>query len=104
MKFLLVAVDYFTKWVDVEPLAKITATQVQKFVWRIICRFGLPRAIVTDNGRQFIHKKLVAFYKELEITSVTSLVEHPQTNGQVEAMNKIIIQELKKRLGEVKGA
>ncbi|WVZ23634.1 hypothetical protein V8G54_002178 [Vigna mungo] len=104
MKFLLVAVDYFTKWVEAEPLAKITAPQVQKFIWRIICRFGLPRAIVTDNDRQFIDKKLVAFYKELGITPVTSSVEHPQTNGQAEAMNKIIIQELKKRLGEAKGA
>ncbi|XP_014521982.1 uncharacterized protein LOC106778524 [Vigna radiata var. radiata] len=59
--------------------------------------------IVTDNGRQFIDKKLVAFYRELGITLVTSSVEHPQTNGQAEAANKIILQELKKILGEAKG-
>lgn len=99
MKFLLVVVEYFTKWLEVVPLAKISAAQVQNFVWRIICRFGLPKIIVINNGRQFVDKKVVAFYKELGITLVTSSVEHPQTNGQAEAMNKIIIQELKKRLG-----
>ncbi|XP_014506403.1 uncharacterized protein LOC106766164 [Vigna radiata var. radiata] len=104
LKFLLVAVDYFTKWVEAEPLANISASQVQKFVWKLICRFGLPKYIITDNGRQFIDKKLVAFYKELGITPLTSSVEHPQTNGQVEAMNKVIVQELKKKLGEAKGA
>lgn len=49
-------------------------------------------------------RKLVEFYKELGITPLTSSVEHPQTNGQAEAMNKIILQELKKKLGEAKGA
>ncbi|XP_014498730.1 uncharacterized protein LOC106759872 [Vigna radiata var. radiata] len=102
-KFLLVVVDYFTKWVEVEPLAKISTTQVKRFVWRLICRFGLPRTMITDNGRQFIDKRLQNFYKELGINSITSSVEHPQTNGQAEAANKIIVNELKKRLGEAKG-
>ena len=51
-KFLLVAIDYFTKWVEAEPLAKITEVKVQDFVWKsIVCRFGLPRTLITDNGR-----------------------------------------------------
>lgn len=50
-KFLLVVVDYFTKWVEAEPLAMITASQVQKFCWKLIYRFGLPKTIITDNGR-----------------------------------------------------
>lgn len=103
-KFLLVAVDYFTKWVEAEPLARITAAQVQKFVWKLICRFEIPKFVITDNGRQFVDRKLVAFYKELGIIPLTSFVEHPQTNGLVEAMNKIIVQELKKKLGDAKGA
>jgi len=104
VKFLLVAVDYFTKWIEVEPLATITAQQVQKFVWHnLICRFGVPKTIITDNGRQFIDKGLADFYKGLHIHHVTSSVEHPQTNGQAEAANKVILKELKKRLGEAKG-
>ncbi|XP_014498083.1 uncharacterized protein LOC106759429 [Vigna radiata var. radiata] len=103
-KFLLVAIDYFTKWVEAEPLAIITAGQVQKFCWKLICRFGLPKTIITDNGRQFIDKKLREFYQNLGIKHVTSSVEHPQTNGQVEAINKTIVAELKRRLGEKKAA
>ncbi|XP_014524370.1 uncharacterized protein LOC106780585 [Vigna radiata var. radiata] len=64
--------------------------------------FGIPKTIVTDNGRKFIDKKLMNFYKELDISAVTSSVEHPQTNGQAEATNNIIVQELKKRLGPAK--
>ncbi|XP_014493263.1 uncharacterized protein LOC106755592 [Vigna radiata var. radiata] len=76
-KFILVAVDYFTKWVKAEPLATISARQVQSFFWKIICRFGLPQTIVTDNGRQFIDKKLQTFFQGLGIKHITSSVEHP---------------------------
>ncbi|XP_047171035.1 uncharacterized protein LOC124839305 [Vigna umbellata] len=103
-KFLLVAIDYFTKWVEVEPLAIITAMRVQKLAWTLICRFGIPKTIVTDNGRQFVDKGLGDFYKKLGVKHVMSSVEHPQTNGQVEAANKVIVAELKKRYGDAKGA
>ncbi|XP_017428576.1 uncharacterized protein LOC108336615 [Vigna angularis] len=102
-KFLLVAVDYFTKWIEAEPLSVISAQRVQKFIWRLICRFGLPQKIITDNGRQFVERKLEEFLSSLGIKHVTSSVEHPQTNGQAEAANKAILTELKKRLGEAKG-
>ncbi|KAJ8478335.1 hypothetical protein OPV22_022062 [Ensete ventricosum] len=50
-RFLIVGVDYFTKWLEAEPLASITEKQVEWFVWKnIITRFGLPKAIITDNG------------------------------------------------------
>ena len=52
IKFLLVAIDYFTKWVEAEALATIIETKVQNFVWKkIVCRFGIPRTIILDNGR-----------------------------------------------------
>ncbi|XP_017426213.1 uncharacterized protein LOC108334788 [Vigna angularis] len=102
-KFLLVAVDYFTKWIEAEPLSVISAQRVQKFIWRLICRFGLPKKIITDNGRQFVERKLEDFLSQLGIQIVTLSVEHPQTNGQAEAANKAILTELKKRLGEAKG-
>ena len=54
MKFLVVGIDYFTKWVEAEPLAGITQQNVKNFVWKnILCRFGVPRVLVSDNGRQF---------------------------------------------------
>ncbi|XP_014496823.1 uncharacterized protein LOC106758406 [Vigna radiata var. radiata] len=86
-KYLLMAIDYFTKWIEVEALATISAR----------------KKIITDNGRQFIDRTLEDFLKGLGIKHVTSSVEHPQTNGQAEAANKAIISELKKRLGQAKG-
>ncbi|GJX66552.1 reverse transcriptase domain-containing protein [Tanacetum coccineum] len=54
VKFLIVVIDYFTKWIEAKPVATITCNQVKKFVWdNIVCRFGLPGEIVSDNGKQF---------------------------------------------------
>ena len=50
VKFLLIAIDHFTKWVEAKPLAVITEDMIQTFVWKnIICRFGIPRAFIFDN-------------------------------------------------------
>jgi len=84
-------------------LASITANKVQFFVWKnIVCRFGLLNTIISDNGRKFMDQGLQDFYKGLGIRSITSFVELPQTNGLVEAANKVILNELKKRLGTAK--
>ncbi|GJU45740.1 reverse transcriptase domain-containing protein [Tanacetum coccineum] len=54
VKFLVVAVDYFTKWVEAEPLATVTGKNILKFVWKnIMCHFGIPGIIISDNGKQF---------------------------------------------------
>ena len=54
VKFIIVAVDYFTKWVEAKALASTTSTVVKRFIWeQIICRFGLPLRIITDNGTNF---------------------------------------------------
>ena len=52
VRFLLIVIDYFTKWVEAEALATITKVKVRSFVWKsIVCRFGIPRTIILDNGR-----------------------------------------------------
>ena len=77
VKFLIVVVNYFTKWIKAKPLATIIAQQVQQLVWKdIICRYGVPQTIITDNGRQFIDKELAKFYIGLGIKHVTSSDEH----------------------------
>ncbi|XP_072066966.1 uncharacterized protein [Arachis hypogaea] len=104
LRYLIVAIDYYTKWIEVEPLASITATQCQKFLWRqIITRFGIPEIVISDNGTQFVDKKFREFLEGLRITHHFSSVEHPQTNEQVKFANKIIIKGLKKQLDEAKG-
>ena len=53
-KFLLIATDYFSKWVEAEAYASIKDKDVKRFVWKnIVCRFGIPQAIIADNGPQF---------------------------------------------------
>ncbi|XP_022004514.1 uncharacterized protein LOC110902082 [Helianthus annuus] len=100
VKFLLVAIDYFTKWPEVKPLAKIMGRQVIDFVWEnIICRYGLSRVLITDNGKQFAEKPFSVWCKEYRIAQVFSSVAYPQSNGQVERMNITIVERIKARLG-----
>ncbi|KAL0395332.1 UNVERIFIED_CONTAM: hypothetical protein Slati_4499400 [Sesamum latifolium] len=90
-KFLLVAVDYFTKWVEAESLALITEGEVMKFIWKnIICRFGIPRKIISDNGRQFQGRKIQEWCQGLRIKQLFTTAAHPQANGQVEVTNRIL--------------
>ena len=54
LKFLIVGIDYFTKWVVTETLATIMEKNVRNFVWRyIIYRYGIPKVLVSNNGKQF---------------------------------------------------
>ena len=54
LKFFIVGIDYFTKWVEAKVLATITEKNVRSFVWRnIVCRYRIPRVLVSDNGKQF---------------------------------------------------
>ncbi|KAI5348751.1 hypothetical protein L3X38_001638 [Prunus dulcis] len=105
VKYAVVAVDYFTKWVEAEPLATITAAKIEDFVWtHICCRFGIPYAIITDNGRQFDSELFRKFCTRLKINLFFASPAHPQSNGQVEAINKIVKKLLKRQLDKAKGA
>nr|XP_025635848.1 uncharacterized protein LOC112729932 [Arachis hypogaea] len=104
VKFIVVAIDYFSKLVEAQPLAKITSQQIISFIWKnIICRFGIPQHIITDNGRQFVDQKFQAFLQVLKIRQHFASVEHPQTNELAEAANKVILHALKKKLDDAKG-
>ena len=68
LKFLVVGIDYFTKWVEAEALATITEKNIRSFVWRIIvCRYGIPRVLVSDNSKQFDNSAFRDFCSELGI-------------------------------------
>ena len=78
VRFLLVTIDYFTKWVEVEALTTITEAKVQNFVWKnIVCRFGIPRMIIFDNGRQFDCHGFRSFCLSLGIKNKYSSLGHP---------------------------
>ena len=104
LKFLVVGIDYFTKWVEAEPLATITEKNVRGFVWKaIICRFGILRAFIFYNGRQFDNLPFREFYEELGIHNYYSSPGHPQANGQVEVTNRSLLKMIKTRLEGAKG-
>ncbi|KAL2236290.1 UNVERIFIED_CONTAM: Gag-Pol polyprotein [Sesamum indicum] len=98
-KFVIVAVEYFSKWVEAEAVAKITEGEAINFIWKnIICRFGIPRVLISDNGTQFQGRKIIAWLHELKIQQNFTAVGHPQSNGQTEVTNRTILQHLKARL------
>ena len=104
MKFLVVGIDYFTKWVEVEALATITEKNIRSFIWRcIICRFGIPRVLVSDNGKQFDNDSFRDFCSQLGIKNHYSYPAHPQANGQVEVTNRSLLKIIKTRLEGAKG-
>ena len=78
LKFLVVGIDYFIKWVEVEALPTITEKNIRGFVLRcIICRFGIPRVLVSDNGKQFDNDSFRDFCSQLGIKNHYSSPAHP---------------------------
>jgi transposase InsO family protein len=92
---LLVAIDKFSKWVEVHPITNLRAEQAVTFFTDIIYRFGVPNSIITDNGSQFTGRKFLEFCDKFHIHVDLAAVAHPQTNSQVECANGMILQGLK---------
>lgn len=78
LRFLIAAIDYFTKWVEVELVMTITKAKVTSFVWKnIICRFGDPHMIILDNRKQFDNPKFRKFCQDLGVKNHHSSPRHP---------------------------
>ncbi|GJZ03087.1 reverse transcriptase domain-containing protein [Tanacetum coccineum] len=99
LKYLIVAVDYFTKWLKAKPVASITGRQVKSFAFdNIVCRFGVLAIIITDNGTHLINEPFKSWAEGLEIKLISTSVYHPQANRAVERANRSIMQGIKTRL------
>ena len=104
LKFLVVGIDYFTKWVEAEALATIMEKNVRSFVWKnIICRYDIPRVLVLDNRKQFDNDAFRDFCSQLEIKNHYLSSAHPQANGQVKVMNRSLLKIIKTWLEGAKG-
>jgi transposase InsO family protein len=91
-KYVVVAVEYFPKWIEAKPLATITLATVQKFFWQnIVCRFGVPKAIIVDNGTQFDAETFKDLCDRIGIKIHFASVRHTKSNGLVERANGIIM-------------
>jgi IS30 family transposase len=97
LKYVVVAVEYFSKWIETKPLATITSTTVQRFFWQnIVCCFGVPRAITVDNETQFDAETFKTFCNQIGTKIHFASVRHPESNGLVERANGIITKEIMK--------
>ena len=82
------AIDTFTKWIEAEPMTKITTEAAKRFMMKsVITRFGVPGRIITDNGTQFFSAKFQEFHEKLGTKLCYASVIHPQSNGAVERAN-----------------
>jgi transposase InsO family protein len=84
-RFAVVTIEYSTRWIEAKLLASITSDAVKKFFWQnIICRFGVPRILIVDNGKQFDSDKFKEFCTSIGTKLAFALVYHPKSNGAVE--------------------
>ncbi|KAL3583078.1 hypothetical protein D5086_017410 [Populus alba] len=95
--YILVAVDYVSKWIKAIPSRNNDHKTVIKFLKEnILSRFGIPRAMISDGGTHFCNKPFESLMKKYGITHKVTTPYHPQTNGQVELANREIKQILEK--------
>ncbi|RVW22075.1 putative acyl-coenzyme A oxidase [Vitis vinifera] len=95
-EFILVAIDYFTKWVEAASYARLTSAKVASFIRsHIICRYGVPHELISDRGAHF-RAEVDTLLQEYGIRHHRSSAYRPQTNGAVEAANKNIKRILRK--------
>ncbi|XP_015970209.1 uncharacterized protein LOC107493665 [Arachis duranensis] len=95
--YILLVVDYMSKWVKAIPTRTDDANVVLSFVRNnIICCFGSPRAIMSDQGSHFCNKRMTGLMKKYGIIHKVATPYHPQTNGQAEVFNREIKRILEK--------
>jgi len=95
---IFVAIDKFTKWIEVKPLTATTAAKAAEFIEEISQRFGVPNRIITDLSTSFTEFEFWDYCQESCIDVYYASVAHPRCNGQVERANGLILQGLKARI------
>ncbi|GJT14527.1 reverse transcriptase domain-containing protein [Tanacetum coccineum] len=99
-KYILVAIDYLSKWVEAKVLPTNDARVVVNFLKSLFAGFGTPRAIISDRGTHFCNDKFAKVMSKYGVTHRLATVYHPQTCGQVEVSNRGLKQILEKTVGE----
>jgi hypothetical protein len=93
---LIVFIEYFSKWIEVIPARNHRAhTIAQAFVDQVVCRHGMPKTILSDQGKEFESKFIQALCSTLNIKKISSAPYYHKTNGQVERANKEIVEKLR---------
>ncbi|KAM0856726.1 hypothetical protein ACQ4PT_048930 [Festuca glaucescens] len=101
-RYLYVAIDKFTKWAEVEPVRLIPARSAVKFIKGLVCRFGVPNRIITDNGSQFTSGLFKAYYASIGTKICYPSEAHPRSNVQAERVNAEVLKGLKTKSFDTK--
>jgi transposase InsO family protein len=96
-RYLYVAIDKFTKWVEVEPVCTILARSTVKFIRGLVCHFGVPNRIITDKSSQFTSRLFWEYCASAGIKICFASVTYPKSNGQAEHANAEVLKGLKTR-------
>nr|GEX80635.1 reverse transcriptase domain-containing protein [Tanacetum cinerariifolium] len=99
-KYILVAVDYLSKWVEVKAIPTNDARVVVKFLKSLFSRFSTPRAIISDRGTHFCNDQFTRVMIKYGVTHRLATAYHPQTSGQVEVSNRGLKRILERTVGE----
>nr|GEX49529.1 reverse transcriptase domain-containing protein [Tanacetum cinerariifolium] len=99
-KYIFVAVDYLSKWVEAKALPTNDARVVIKFLKSLFSRFGIPRAIISDLGTHFCNDQFTCVMIKYGVTHRLTTAYHPQTSGQVKVSNRGLKQILERTVGE----
>nr|GFA07501.1 reverse transcriptase domain-containing protein [Tanacetum cinerariifolium] len=99
-KYILVAIDYLSKWVEAKALPTKDARVVVKFLKSLFSQFGIPKAIISDRGIHFCNDQFVRIMSKYGVTHRLSTAYHPQTSGQVEVTNRGLKRILERTVGE----
>jgi hypothetical protein len=98
-RYIMVAIDYFTKWVEAASYSTITAAVTERFIRNhIITRYGVPHELITDNGKNFVARRIEEYLQQYKIQHHRSSPYRPQMNGAVESANKNLVKILKKTI------
>nr|GEX47642.1 reverse transcriptase domain-containing protein [Tanacetum cinerariifolium] len=99
-KYILVAVDYLSKWVEAKALPTYNTRVVCKFLKSLFARFGTPRAIISDRGTHFCNDQFAKVMLKYDVTHRLATAYHPQTSEQVEVSNRGLKRILERTVGE----
>ena len=94
---MYVAIDKFTKWPEVEAVRKVTVPSAIKFFKGLVCRFGVPNRVITDNDTQFTSRTLMQYIQDLGSKVCFASVAHPRSNGQAERADVEVLRGFKTR-------
>ncbi|GJZ34641.1 reverse transcriptase domain-containing protein [Tanacetum coccineum] len=100
-KYILVAVDYVSKWFEAQALPTNDARVVVKFLRQLFARFGVPKDLISDRGTHFCNSQLEKAFQRYGVTHKLSTAYHPQSNGQIEVTSSAIKHILERSVGTI---